>query len=131
MLNLKDFINKNQLATLRRLTVGEEGSFFIEKIKELKTTISQMPKTYETEEEEDPTAYLHYFSGGNDWWITERDSETEQLQAFGIACLNQDGQMAELGYINIKEIIDHHRNIEIDLYYTPKTVSEIMAKLKR
>ena len=61
----------------------------------------KMPKTYETNPEQfdengneileedassggNAIAYLHYFVGGCDWWITEKDMEVEQLQAFGV-----------------------------------------------
>lgn len=130
MLNLKNFIGKNQLAALRSCLQGEERAYFVAKIGEIKDTIGAMPKPYETEGQEAPSAALHYFSASHDWWIIERDSEPDQLQAFGIACLNGDGEMAEFGYINIKELIGNP-SVEIDLYYTPEKAAEIMARLKR
>ncbi|MBL0011067.1 MAG: DUF2958 domain-containing protein [Nitrosomonas sp.] len=80
-----------------------------------------MPKTYGQDGMGDKAiAYLHYFSGGSDWYITEKDMEDEQLQAFGLANLGQGG---ELGYISIQELID--AGVEIDLYWTPKTIGQI------
>jgi len=57
-----------------------------------------------------------------DWYITERDMETDQLQAFGLANLGYGG---ELGYISIEEL--KSSNVEIDLHWTPKTLREVKA----
>ena len=71
-------------------------------------------------------AHLHYFIGGCDWWIVEKDSDPDQagqVQAFGIADL---GMGAELGYISIPELLEN--GAELDLYYTePKTIGELLA----
>ena len=48
-----------------------------------------------------------------------------QIQAFGLANL---GYGAELGYICIKELIEH--GIELDLYWTPKTLGEVKNRGK-
>ena len=53
---------------------------------------------------DDAVVYLHYFRGGMDWYITEKDMEEEQHQAFGLADLGYGG---ELGYISIQELIDN------------------------
>jgi len=128
MLNLNQFISKSQLSIIRSCIRGEEGEYFRDKIANLKNTIATMPKTYETEEIEDPHATLHYFSPSSDWWIIERDQEQDQLQAFGFACLNNDDWSAELGYINIAELIAH--DVELDLYYSPRRISQIKEKVK-
>ena len=71
-------------------------------------------------------AYLHYFIGGFDWWIVEKDADPDhagQVQAFGIADLGMD---AELGYISIPELLEN--GAELDLYYTePKNIGEILG----
>jgi hypothetical protein len=127
-LNLNQFINRNQLQVLRELTTGEESQHFVELAMKLKSTIAAMPKTYETDGQGDEaTAHLHYFTGSSDWWITERDCEQEQYQAFGFACLNGWTEDAELGYISIQELIQC--GAEIDLYWTPKTIGEIKKTL--
>lgn len=48
-----------------------------------------------------------------------------QLQAFGYAVLNGDELNAEMGYINIKELIQN--NVELDLYWEIKTIRKIKA----
>lgn len=126
-MNLNHFIGKSQLSSIREACKGEEGEYFKTMMTELKKTISNMPKTYETEGMGDAAPVtLHYFLGGSDWYIIERDLDGEQLQAFGFACLNGDKQNAEFGYICIQELI--RLNVELDLYYKPQTVKDIKTK---
>jgi len=134
-MELDRFIGVSQLTIMRENCNGEEGAWFKGMIADLKTKISDMPKTYETDGQGDAAvATLHYFHGGSDWWIVERDAgapddeiQGVQTQAFGLACLNGDAENAEIGYINIQELIDN--GVELDLYYTPKTIGEIKARL--
>ena len=120
MLRLEQFINPNQLYVLNDMKNGEEGEHFVEIENRIKTTIEEMPKPYETDGQgDDAIVYLHYFSAGGDWYITERDIGDEQIQAFGLAKM----QFTELGYINIDELLK--LNIELDFYWTPKTLGEI------
>ncbi len=126
---LKQFIGLSELRAIKENTRGEEGEFFRAKIAELKNRIANMPKTYETDGMGDAAPVtLHYFLGGSDWYIIEKDSEPEQLQAFGFACLNGD-KNAELGYISIVDIIKHGG--ELDLYYTPETLGEVRARFDK
>jgi len=53
------------------------------------------------------------------------DSKTKE--GFGYVVLNGDYQFAELGYISIKQLTDA-TNIELDFYWTPKTINEILEK---
>ena len=95
---------------------------------DLEKTINEMPKSYETDGQGgEAKVVLHYFKDGSDWWIIEKDLEPEQHQAFGFACLNGDVECAELGYISIAELIKY--GVELDLYWTPKTLKEIKAEL--
>lgn len=119
---LKKFINPHQLKTMIDGTKGEEGQFFREKLLETYVLILSMPATYETDGDDKATYQLHYFRGGCDWWIKEKDKEDRQLQAFGYACLS-DPQNAELGYINIEELL--YNRVELDLYWTPCTLDRI------
>lgn len=128
-LNLNQFVNPAQLSVMRSLVKGEEGAHFSQMILKLKSHIVSMPKTYESDGQgDDAVVMLHYFKGGSDWWITERDMVREkQIQAFGYVCLNGDVQNAELGYINIDELI--RCGVELDLYFQPITLREVKAKL--
>lgn len=120
---LRGFIGHGQLVAFDRGRWGEESQFFFDKAAELGKRVAQMPKTYEQDGKgAQAVAYLHYFKGGCDWYITEKDREDEQLQAFGLADL---GHGAELGYIAITELIAH--GAELDLHFTPKTLAAIKA----
>ncbi len=119
--DLMPFMARNQIEILVQNSRGEEGDFFVQKMQELSTLFQSMPKTYEQDGKgAAAVAYLHYFKGGCDWYITEKDMEKEQIQAFGLANL---GNGPELGYVSIVELIEN--KVELDLYWTPKTVGEI------
>ncbi|MBY0475383.1 MAG: DUF2958 domain-containing protein [Nitrosomonas sp.] len=119
---LKRFIGEAQFSAVMSGIRGEEGQFFIDKMIEIANTIQNMPQTYGQDGMDDKAiAYLHYFKGSGDWYITEKDMEDEQIQAFGLADIF--GDMGELGYINIEEIIQH--GVELDFYWTPKTLGQI------
>ena len=124
------FIPKFQRKVLMSTLDGEEGGHFIQLLTDLRTRIETMPKTYETDGQgDDAVVHLHYFMGSIDAWITEKDAGVEgdpdltQSQAFGKIRLSRDPQGAELGYISIQELIDNR--VELDLYWTPKKLSEI------
>ncbi len=118
---LKKFIGKRQLAAVGMGIRGEESQFFKDKMVEIANTIQNMPQTYGQDGMGDKAvAYLHYFMGGSDWYITEKDMDDEQLQAFGLADLGHGG---ELGYISIQELIDS--GVELDFHWSPKTIGEV------
>src|SRR5450759_486049 len=118
---LSSFISTTQLQALSALCHGEEKQFFYDKLVELANIIENMPVTYATDGQGDQAiVHLHYFTAGADWYITERDCETEQLQAFGKADLGYGG---ELGYISLVEILKC--GAELDLYWQPRKLSEI------
>ncbi len=101
-------------------------------IKELKDIIEKMPSSYQTENipSKDKMVYLHYFYGGSDWYIVEKDREPEQLQAFGYAILNGDTDMAEWGYVNIEELKETNK-VDLDFYFDPIKFGELMADKKQ
>lgn len=134
-LNLKQYVGREQLSVMRQLCHGEEGEHFVSTIQRIKDTIAAMPVTGETAGQGDQAMVaLHYFSGSSDWWIIERDIGCEddeipgiQMQAYGFACLNGWTDCAELGYINIQELIDN--GVELDLYWQPKPLADVKAAL--
>lgn len=151
---LTPFIGKSQMSAVQSGMRGEEGGYFRETLAGLLSVIDSMPKTGETDGQfDDAVARLHYFSGGSDWYITEKDVGSEddeaasyekarkagaliatvkrrprQMQAFGYAILNGDRQNAELGYINIEELI--RNGVELDFHFTPMTIAAIKNKGK-
>ena len=106
--------------------MGEEGDHFVELIDRIHATWQAMPKTYETDAQGHAAlAHLHYFIGGCDWWIVEKDADPDhagQVQAFGIADL---GMGPELGYISIPELLEN--GAELDLYFETKTIGELLG----
>jgi hypothetical protein len=129
MTNLLNFISNSQLLAIKAGVSGEESKFFRDKLKEMSTVVATMPQTYDQDGKgQEAIAYLHYFTGGCDWYITEKDKGAEddkqrgkQYQAFGLAKIHE----AELGYISIQELIENQ--VELDLYWTPKTLGEIQS----
>jgi len=101
---------------------GEEKQYFADTLRRIAGLIEGMPKTYESESVADPIVWLHYFTAGADWYITEKDVDTDgqgQAQAFGLADLFNDG--GELGYISIAEITG--AGAELDFHFTPAPLS--------
>ena len=109
---------------LHRIIRVEEAAYFMAKIAEYGKRVKEMPETYEQDGLGDKAlVHLHYFTASCDWYITEKDSDPDgkgQIQAFGLADLGHGG---ELGYISIKELIQH--GAELDLHWTIKPLSAI------
>jgi hypothetical protein len=119
---LRAFIGARQRHAVICGMAGEEKQFFVDKMAELAALVAAMPKTYEQESVSDPIVTLHYFAGSSDWYITEKDIDTDgqgQIQAFGLADLFGDG--GELGYISIDEITKC--GAELDFHFKPCPLS--------
>jgi len=119
---IADYMPRGQRKAIEAGMAGEEAQFFYDKMVEMARNIEAMPKTYDTDGQGGKAlARLHYFRGGADWYITERDREREQVQAFGLADLG--GGYPESGYISIVELVQN--GVELDLHWEPKTLDEI------
>lgn len=120
---LRGFMSRPQLACLAEACRNsEERNFFQDKVNEIWQTICNMPKTYETDGQGDSAIiHLHYFRMDMDHWITEKDCEMPQHQAFGYCDLGWG--FPELGYVSIQELIANE--FELDLYWTPITLGEL------
>lgn len=113
---LRNFIPAGELAVMRSSAAGEEGSYFRAKLIEFSERVQTMPKIYQQDGlGTAAVAYLRYFRGSSAWYVTERDTSSEQLQAFGMAALG--GYYPELGYINLAELIA--AGVELDLHFSP------------
>ncbi|MGL5453072.1 MAG: hypothetical protein ACRDBT_11960, partial [Aeromonas sp.] len=120
--SIKHFINRNQYRTIADAMRGDDKAHFIDKARLLADIINGMAETYEQDGKGmDATAYLHYFGGSKDWYITEKDSQGGTRQAFGWTGAGEGG---ELGYISIDDLT--RSNIELDLYFDPKPLSGIV-----
>ena len=133
---LTNFIGAQQRNAMLAVMRGDEAEFMADKTLEVAEQIKAAPTTYWNQDNgvEDPVVHLHYFRGGIDAWITERDvgDDTqdgtgldEQHQAFGKVCLTGDKADAEWGYISIPELLGCR--VELDLYWTPCPMSQVMA----
>ncbi len=124
---LKLLTTPEQYEVITDAMMGEEGDHFIEIIDRIHATWQAMPKTYEsTAKGRAALARLHYFTGGCDWWIVEKDADTDhagQVQAFGIADLGIGYR--ELGYISIPELLEN--GAELDLYFKHQPIGELLA----
>ncbi|WP_208454143.1 hypothetical protein [Burkholderia gladioli] len=116
---LTAFLTLAQRKVIANAMRGDEGQHFIDTAIEWAAVVDGMPKTYDTDGMGmDAIAVLHYFLGGSDWYITERDREGNGTQqAFGYAILNGDRTNAELGYISIDALV--RAGAELDLFWKP------------
>lgn len=122
---VKNFLPNHQGLLLFKAIYSSESEFVKDTIDQLSDIIDKMPEIYETDGQgDDAIAYLHYFSGSCDFFITEKDINAEQSQAFGLASCDY----VELGYISIKELIEI-TSIELDLYFQPLPLSAVRAYL--
>lgn len=120
---LRGFVSPAQMSEMASVCRSEEKKFMFDKLAGLVDTIATMPKTYETDGQGSAAvAFLHYFARDCDWYITEKDMEAEQLQAFGLCCIWE----GEIGYVSVKEIIE--AGAELDLYFEPVTLREIKRR---
>lgn len=125
VVDMAEFIGRQQMRILRQLCRGEEGEWFKDRLDAIRAICATMPATYETNGQGDAAViHLHYFGPSYDVWIVERDESAEQIQAFGIIDLYRDG--GEMGYVCIREILD--AGAELDLHWKPITVGELKAK---
>lgn len=120
---LKPFMPYKQAEILKyNMARSEERETFADIILNMAKRVKNMPKTYETDGQgTDALAQLHYFVGGYDAYIVEKDASEEQYQAFGWATF---GYGFEAGYISIDELLSV---AELDLHFTPKPVSEFIG----
>lgn len=125
---LSAFINRDQRAVIIQLCNGEEGEHFRAKLCKLAAIVEKMPTTYQTENQApgEKIAWLHYFTPSADFYIVEKDADTDgegQIQAWGLADIFQDG--GELGYISLPEIFEARFRAELDLYFEPRPMKAI------
>jgi hypothetical protein len=90
-----------------------------------------LPPIYSQDGTKDPIVHAHYFNSSCDWWITEANIKDQK--AFGFVCMNGDTQMAELGYISIREFTCEQnytpgRTPELDFHWKPVPLSQAKAE---
>ena len=94
-----------------------------------KDRLAQIPKLYETEHIplQEKLIHLHFFLGGNDWFIVEHDGGD---LLWGFVVLNGDLQMSEWGYISFSDLKDINiGGLEIDCeiaeYWKVRSANEV------
>lgn len=115
---------------------GEERDCYIAHVLRLAALVEAMPKTYATQNESDPYVWLHYFGGGYDSWIIEKDKGDKddpapgvQHQAFGYVRWEHMPECAEVGYVSLPEAFQHMPFLNLDYHFTPCRLSELKARL--
>lgn len=137
------FIGGPQLAAVKSGMKGEEREFFYGKMVELAAIVDKMPHTYQADDKparakaDDLPVHLHYFTGGCDWFILEKDKGDPedkengvppQSQAYGWACLGGDLASAELGYISLPEI--SAAGAELDFHWEQVPLKDAIAAIE-
>lgn len=121
--DLGKFMPEAQRLTLRSMLNGEEAEGTADLVLAASKRIAEMPVTYQQDGlGMNAVAHLHYFIGGADFYITEKDVDGGVQQAFGWASLFGDKKDGELGYISIEEITA--AGAELDLHFHPQTLTE-------
>lgn len=110
------------------LEVLKGSAEHFEIVADMRERIADMPTSYSTTDQgDDAMVWLHYFNAASDWWLTEKDAEgSGRRQCFGFARLNGDSQNAELGYVDVRELVEN--GVELDLHWTPVRLGDIVAK---
>ena len=97
---------------------GEEQMYF----KSIADVISKAPAIYETDNKGDKIKpVLHYFYGNVDIYITEID-KSRNNQHFGSTSLGIG--YLEAGYIELDYIFKELPELNLDVYFKPKTIAE-------
>ena len=130
--SMRPWLGRSQYRAVLQLVRSEEGDWYKAKLAELLSAITAMPTTGAQDGlGSEAIVHLHYFTGGADWFITEKDKgskedrpEDFQSEAFGLADIFQDG--GELGYISLPEIIAN--GAELDFHWAPKTIAEVRRR---
>ena len=129
-----NFMGRTQRQALLESLRGEEAEGIADLVINVAARIEGTPVTYNTEDvkSEDKVLHLHYYKGGIDAWIVERDVGDEssgdgkgvQRQAYGKITVFNDGfNGAEWGYVSIEDLIKN--GVSLDLYWTPRTCKEM------
>ena len=83
---LKTLIGPAQSAALWSALEGEEREHFADIVTRLVATWQAMPATYATESQgRAAVVHLHYFIGGADWWIVEKDAGADEVAVVAMA----------------------------------------------
>lgn len=124
---MQTYLPPAQRRTVELLLKGEEGEFFEQTLIHWADVVHHMPRAMPSDLKslDDAVAHLHYFYGGCDWYILE-PADKDRV-CFCYANLGDDDN-AEYGSLWLGEF--DNLPVELDLHWTPKTMSEVLAKLQ-
>lgn len=119
---LAPLLSPAQRAVTRMGLKGPDAAFFEDTVRDLVRRIDTVPGLRGTDGQRDRAmAYLHYFRGSADWYITELEWDGARWMAFGLADLGQG--FPELGTIDLAEVVAV--DAELDYHFTPKTLADL------
>lgn len=90
-----------------------------------KKDLEQIPQLYETDEEQDKTAYLHFklLGGKGNWYVCEYQQQEEDILFYGYVELFTN----EWGYFTLNEL-STVPTIILDKNFQPTKISEVKQK---
>ena len=101
---------------------GAEQAYFMSIVDKIADVISKAPAIYETDNKGDKIKpVLHYFYGNVDIYITEID-QSRNNKHFGYTSLGMG--YLEAGYIDLNYIFKELPELNLDVYFKPKTIAE-------
>ena len=118
---LKYFIGTTQLKCIVDALRGEERQWFESRMIYFNTLFTSMSHLYQQDGlGKNAVAHLHYFIGGRDHYIIERDMTPAQNQAYALTSING---VTEMGYVSIQELITH--GVELDFHFHPIRIGDL------
>lgn len=97
-------------------------------VKRLEKELKEIPniKSQDGKSKKETTVYAHYFSGGSDWFVTEKNDK----QFYGYVILNGDFQMSEMGYFGIEEM-RNNKTVELDFHWKKKSLAQALYEVDK
>lgn len=117
------FMPPAQRITFLQALNGSERQYFEEVANRLTEIITSAPIIYGTDglKADEIKPVLHYFGGNVDIYLTEIDT-SKYNQHYGYTSLGLG--YLEGGYVELEYIFDELPLLNLDLHFTPKTISE-------
>jgi hypothetical protein len=112
---------ERQRAELLHFLEGEEPQYYEDLLTKLDTEWQATPEN-NAPSGRDAIAHLHYTRGTEEFWIVEKGATADRC-CWGITATD-DG--VTLCYFQLKELLEV--DADLDLYFTPVTVGEILGR---
>lgn len=120
----REFVPHSQMRFCIGHLNGEEGQHFIDVLTKLADIWKGAATTRQTNGMgESAVAFMHFFGGSFDLYLTEKDVEAEQLQAYGYVRIGRN-EGFEAGYVDLTEI-QAEPIINVDFDFMPETIATL------